>query len=147
MPGEKLVVNESFVIEQDELTESFSRSSGPGGQHVNKTETKVELKWHPESSRGLNTFSQYKRLHFLNNIKNRLTKEGYLIVSSSDHRSQKRNREEAREKLRRIVSNACKIQATRKATKPSRSKIERRLKEKRHRSLQKKDRRWKKDDE
>ena len=147
MPGDKLYIDETLAIEPDELIESFSRSSGPGGQHVNKTETKVELKWHPMSSIFLDSLHGDKRAHFLSNIKLKLSKEGFVIVVSSDHRSQKRNRDEARRKLRQIVLDACKIPVVRKPTKPSRAKKEKRLNEKRRRSMQKKERQWKKNDE
>ena len=142
-----LYVNDKLIIDAHELIETFARSSGPGGQHVNKTETKVELRWNPSSSKSLQSMSRSIVQTIFKNIAPHLSKDGFLIVQASSHRSQKRNREMARNKLAKIVARAFIAPNFRKPTRPTRSKIEKRLKEKRVRSEQKRERQWKKDTE
>jgi len=131
-----LYVNNRLTIPAAELRESFVRSSGPGGQNVNKTSSKVELRWSPASSRVLREEDRQRLL-----VKLRLTAEGDLVVTSERERDQHRNRQDARRKLATLVRNALFRPRTRVRTRPSRSAIERRLKAKRHRSTIKRARR------
>jgi ribosome-associated protein len=111
-----------------EIMFSATRSSGPGGQHVNKVSSKVELRFNiPESA--LLTIDQKEIL--LEKLKNRLTQEGILIVVSGTTRSQLKNRETAMEKFYEILKKAFKPPKKRIATKPSRSAKEKRLENKR----------------
>jgi ribosome-associated protein len=123
-------------VPDDELTWRFSRSSGPGGQHVNTTDTRVELIWSLADSAAL-TDAQ-KRLA-QQRLRHRLV-DGRLTVVSSQYRSQHRNREAARTRLEELVDEAVVPPKPRRATTPSRGSVERRLSSKRRRGATKKSR-------
>jgi ribosome-associated protein len=105
---------------------------------VNKTETRVELRWIPAKSECLD--EKYKYL-ILDRLRNKLTEEGVLILSCERHRSQHRNREEVTERFLTIVMNSMVIPKKRLPTKPSRSSIEKRIKNKKIRGELKRSRR------
>ena len=114
-----------------ELTERFSRSSGPGGQGVNTTDSRVELSWDVAGSTAL-TEAQRDRL--LAGLSSRLV-DGVLTLTASEQRSQRQNRSAARERLVLLVSEALAPPAPpRRATRPSRSARQRRLDVKKQRS-------------
>ncbi|HUH03170.1 MAG TPA: alternative ribosome rescue aminoacyl-tRNA hydrolase ArfB [Kofleriaceae bacterium] len=138
-----VVVNDALTIPAAELAVAFARSGGPGGQHVNKTETKVELRWRPGDSAVL---SERDRAWLLRKLAPRLTGDGELIVVSSGSRSQATNRREAGDRLAEIVRAALIRPKPRKKTRPSRGAIERRLAGKRVTSQRKRDRRGGPDD-
>ena len=125
-----LVVNERVTIPESELSESFARSSGPGGQNVNKVATKVELRWSPDESAAL---SEADRALLRVKLASRLTVAGELVVTSDRTRDQVRNREDARAKLVELVSAALQRPKRRKPTRPTRSSRERRLSGKKRR--------------
>ena len=104
-----------------------SRSSGPGGQHVNKTETRVEVVWDVGASPTL-TDGQRERL--MRKLGTRIDGLGRLRVASQEHRSQTRNRDAAVAALHKLVRDALEVPKPREPTKPSRAARERRLKEK-----------------
>jgi ribosome-associated protein len=131
------------VIPTDELEERFSTSSGPGGQHANKASTRAELTWNIESSSVLGP-RQRERLR--SRLASRLDSNGVLRVASEKHRSQLRNREEARTRLAELVDRALKVERPRVKTKPTRAGKERRLQQKRRRSEIKRARRVTNDD-
>lgn len=124
-------------LPESELTWRFSRSSGPGGQHVNTTETRVEVLWSPADSTVL-TADQKARVAA--RLRGRLV-GGRVSVVSSTHRSQLRNREDAQRRLEELVGEALKPARKRRATKPTRGSVERRLDAKKRRSQIKRDRR------
>lgn len=120
-----------LVVPDDELTERFSRSSGPGGQSVNTTDSRVELMWDISASSAL-TEGQRERL--LTRLAGRLS-DGRLSVVASEQRSQLQNRVAARERMGRVVAEGLRPPPPpRRATQPGRGAKERRLAGKRHRS-------------
>ncbi len=121
-----------------ELSFRFSRSSGPGGQHANKAETRVELLFDVANSPSL-TDAQRRRV--MRRLSSRIDGYGVLHVASQATRSQKENRERAIERFQELLEQALQPKKKRKKTKPSRSADERRLREKKHRSEIKKLRR------
>lgn len=138
-----LVVNSRVTIPEAELRVSFATSGGPGGQHVNKTATKVELRWNPRES---NALREHDKAWLLEQLGSRLSANGDLIVTSADHRSQHRNRKDARVKLVEIVSRALKRPVNRKKTRPTRASVERRVQAKKQAGQKKRGRAWKPDD-
>ncbi len=119
-----------FHLPDRELTWRFSRSSGPGGQHVNTTDTRVELVWSLADSAAL---SDAQKALANRQLRHRLV-DGAITVVSSQYRSQLRNREAARVRLEELVAGALVPPKQRRATKPSRASVERRLTAKKRRS-------------
>lgn len=133
MAGE-LAVTRSFAIPRAELAVRFSRSSGPGGQGVNTTDSRVELSWDIASSAAL---SEPQRVRLLDRLGQRLV-GGVLTVAASEHREQLRNRAAAEARLAAIVAAGLAPPAReRRATRPTRASAERRLAEKKQRSATK----------
>ncbi|MEN8201558.1 MAG: alternative ribosome rescue aminoacyl-tRNA hydrolase ArfB [Bacteroidota bacterium] len=121
-----------------ELNYRTSRSSGPGGQHVNKTESRVELLWHLQKSECLDEAQKnlvYKRLH------SRISDEGWLILGCEKHRSQHQNREEVTERFISLLLASLVPLKKRKATTPTRTSIEKRISNKKIRGEVKRSRR------
>jgi ribosome-associated protein len=133
-----LAVNESVSIPRTELDVRVSRSSGAGGQHVNKTSSRVEIFWNVVASRAV---SEEQRARLREKLASRLTAEGSIRVVASDMRSQSRNRELAEERLADLVRRALVIPRKRRATKPTRAAKEARLESKKRHSTKKRDRR------
>jgi len=133
-----LAVNESLSIPRTELDVRVSRSSGAGGQHVNKTSSRVEIFWNVVASRAV---SEEQRARLRDKLASRLTTEGSIRVVASDMRSQSRNRELAEERLAEMVRRALIVPRKRKATKPTRAAKEARLDSKKRHSTKKRDRR------
>jgi len=136
-PQNLLAVNESLSIPRGELDIRVSRSSGAGGQHVNKTSSRVEIFWNVLESRALDD-AQRSRLR--EKLASRLTSDGSIRVVASDMRSQSRNRELAEERLADLVRRALIIPKKRRATKPSRAAKEARLESKKRHSTKKAER-------
>ena len=135
---EDIEISETVTIPARELRISFARSGGPGGQNVNKVETKVDLRWSPAQT---SVLSGDTLEGLLVRLARRLTASGELVITSSRTRDQSRNREDAQAKLAEIVREALRPPRARKSTRPSKKAKERRLREKRERSLRKKERR------
>ncbi len=133
-----LVVNENLSIPRSELDVRVSRASGAGGQHVNKTSSRVEIFWNVKSSGAL---SDEQRERLLRRLASRLTSEGSLRIVASDMRSQLRNRGIAEERLVEMVRSALVVPKKRRATRPTRASKEARLDEKKRHSSKKKERR------
>lgn len=132
--NEPVHINRSLTIPGDELELRASRAGGPGGQHVNTTSSRVELRWDVRNSPAL-TESQRSRL--LERLAPRLTNDGVLVLHASEHRSQHRNREAVLGRLVRILTEALHERPERRATRPTRAARQRRLDAKRVRSTTK----------
>ena len=128
---------QKFLIPGREISESFSRSSGKGGQNVNKVSTKVELRWNVDASAA---FTEKEKEQIKKASGNRISKEGDLIITSQEERSQIQNRQRAMEKLNKLVEEAIRPEKERVPTKPTRSSKERRLEEKKRQGERKKQR-------
>ena len=138
-PGETkgLWVRPGLVIPENELSATFTRSGGPGGQNVNKLNTRCSLRFSIRDSRVL---KESERTWLLERLQSRLTLAGELIIHASTQREQRRNEREARQRLAEILSQALEKPKTRRKTRPTRGSKERRLSDKRRRSETKKGR-------
>lgn len=132
-----LRVHRGLTIPASELTEQASRSSGPGGQHVNKASTRVTLRWSVSHSAIL---SERQRGRLQARLAARLTRDGELVVHAGRARSRTRNRDRARERLAEIVREALAATRPRVATAPTAGSRERRISSKRQRSQLKRQR-------
>ena len=131
-------ISDDLYVNKSDIKETFTRSSGPGGQHVNKVSTQVQLRFNVINSLKIGD----NMLIWLKDISgSKLKGNGDLIITSSKHKSQIRNRKNALDKLIYLLREASKKPKNRKSTYPKKSSIEKRLKNKRAHSLKKKDRR------
>jgi ribosome-associated protein len=121
----------------NELTFKATRSSGAGGQHVNKVSSRIELSFDIPNSQGL-TEEEKERLHL--KLASRLTKEGVLLLSCSESRSQHKNKAIVIERFLEVIKENLKVRKPRKKSKPSKFAIEKRLKTKKEHALKKADR-------
>lgn len=117
-----------------ELSFKAMRSSGPGGQHVNKTASKVEVTFHIENSQALS--AEEKEL-LQKKLQSRIASDGTISVQSSDSRSQHRNKAIAIDRLIELLQRNLKVSKPRKKTRPSKASMEKRLKSKRQQALKK----------
>ena len=126
-PAALIRVTGSLTLDPSEIEESFVRAAGPGGQHVNKTSSAVQLRFDVRRSPSLPDEVR-RRLEKL--AGSRLTNDGVLVLMAQGHRSQKRNREEALARLVELVRAAAVRPVLRKPTKPSRASKQRWLEHK-----------------
>jgi ribosome-associated protein len=122
-----LAVAAGVEIPDQELSVSFLRASGPGGQHVNKVATAVQLRYDLERSQVLSDAAKLRLRHLSGR---RLTAEGAILILARNHRSQERNRREAEERLIDLIRRALVTPKARRPTKPTRAARERRLEQK-----------------
>ena len=130
-------ISASLAIPESELTERFLRADGPGGQHVNRTESAVELRFDVAHSPSL---PDAVRARVLARRDRRLTDDGVLVIQARRFRDQARNRDDARERLVEILRAALVPPKKRVATKPTRASKERRLAGKKQRGAVKRNR-------
>ena len=119
-----LTINTHLSIPENELEESFVRSSGPGGQNVNKVATAVQLRFDVDGSSSLSADVKARLVKLAGS---RMTDEGVLVIDAHRYRTQEKNREDARERLAILLRRALHKPARRKATRPSRAARQRRL--------------------
>ena len=123
----KASMSDAPMVPEDELYFQASRSSGPGGQHANRRETRVEACWNVRESPSL---SDEERELILEKLASRIGKGGVLRVVAEDERSQHRNKELAKARLQELVTQALHVPKPRKKTRPPKSADEKRLEEK-----------------
>ncbi len=134
MAARTLEVLPSLSLNLSEFEFSYTRSSGPGGQNVNKVSSKVLLRWPLAASRGL---SEQQRARLLLRLAHRLTADGDLLVTSQKHRDQARNTANCLDKLRAMLITALAVPKRRRATRPTLASRQRRLEGKKRQAVKK----------
>ncbi|HEU5357963.1 MAG TPA: alternative ribosome rescue aminoacyl-tRNA hydrolase ArfB [Gemmatimonadales bacterium] len=142
-PSDAIPVNARVHVPRAELEFRASRAGGPGGQHVNTSSSRVELRWDVGRSAAL---SADERERVIRKLGRRVDSTGTLRIVSDSRRSQLQNREAAVARFQELVRAALATPRARKATRPTKASRERRLAEKRRRTLRKAERRRPSDD-
>jgi ribosome-associated protein len=136
-----VVLSARVIIPFEEFELRATTGGGPGGQHVNRSATRIELRWVPSASPALiAALSPDHLARVLARLATRLDPSGAMRLVSSEHRSQRRNRDAALERLASIVRGALKDPAPRKATAPTRASVLRRLDDKKRHAHRKRER-------
>ncbi len=132
-----LRVTASVLIPAHELSWTFGPSGGPGGQHANRAHTRAEVRFDVEASGALSQFQRQRIIERLGPV---------VSVAADDERSQMRNRRVALDRLRQKLAGALRVETPRRATRPGRGAVERRLEAKRRQAARKRERRGGHDD-
>ncbi|MFW6323787.1 MAG: alternative ribosome rescue aminoacyl-tRNA hydrolase ArfB [Desulfovibrionales bacterium] len=133
-----IFINENLLIPENELEFTASRSSGPGGQHVNTSSTRITLRFDIAGSPSL---TDHQKKMLMNRLSSRISKKGELILDSQETRSQAENRDRVIARFARLLQNALRRRPVRKRTRPTRAKKEQRLQNKKIHARKKKMRR------
>lgn len=128
-------VNDMIELDAREIQEDFVRASGPGGQNVNKVSSAVQLRFDVAGSPSL---PEPVRARLINLAGRRLTQDGVLIIEAERYRSQRRNRDDALERLLALIREACEVETPRRPTRPTLASKKRRLESKQRRGETKK---------
>src|ERR1700761_1113032 len=119
-----IFVQEGVIIPEHELEITTSKSGGAGGQHVNKTESKITIRWNVKTS---NAITEEQKQRIIQNLSTRLTEDGDFIIHSSESRSQQHNRMAALKRLEKEIKKALHVPKKRMKTRISKSAKEARL--------------------
>lgn len=138
MPLADIPIDAHTTIPASEVSVEFVRSSGPGGQHVNKTSTQAQIRWRPDATRCLN---DVQKTRIRSKLASRLTLAGELLIACDKHRSRERNLTECLDRLSEMIRSALTVPKRRRPTRPTRGSQERRMDAKRRRSQTKRLRR------
>lgn len=133
-----LHISGDLSVPERELELHFARSGGPGGQKVNTSSTKVELRFDLEASTAL---TEHQKARVREQLRGRLTSDGVLVLQASEHRTQGQNRRAVVGRFRTLLRQALAVPPPRHATRPTRASRERRLEDKRHQAEKKRFRR------
>jgi len=139
-----ILVTSQVSIAEEEVKFTFVRSSGPGGQNVNKVNSKAVPHWNVRQSKSL---PEDVKERFLGRYARRISREGWLVLSSDRHREQARNVADCGRKLRELVLSVLTGPKPRKRTRPTRGAVLRRLQEKHRQAQRKQDRHFRHEDE
>ena len=131
-------ITETIFIDEGEIQLDFIRSSGPGGQNVNKVSTTVQLRFNVTESLSLSDEIRRRLIHIGGN---KLTRDGILVITARRYRSQEQNRKDALQRLVNLIRKAALPRKTRRKSAPTAASKQRRLYDKRHRSRIKRQRR------
>jgi ribosome-associated protein len=135
-------VTPEIVLDESEVEEQFVRAGGPGGQHVNRAATAVQLRFDVAQSPSL---PEDVRQRLLEQAGGQISEDGVLLIEASRYRSQRRNRRDARERLTDLLRQAAQPPKERRETRPTRASREDRLRDKRRQSETKRQRRSQED--
>ena len=124
-------ITDKVSLDETELEENFVRASGPGGQNVNKLSTAVQLRFDVRRSPSLSNDVAIRLMHLAGQ---RLTNDGVIVIIAQRHRTQERNRQDARDRLVELIREAATPPKPRRATKPTKASKQRRLESKKRRS-------------
>ena len=144
MRANPIIVTSQVSIAAGELKFTFVRSTGPGGQNVNKVNSKAVLDWNVHQSKSL---PEDVKERFLGRYARRISRAGRLVLSSDRHREQARNVADCRRKLRELVLSVSAQPQPRKRTRPTRGAVLRRLQQKRKQAQRKQARHFRPEDE
>lgn len=137
MSADSIPVDATHAIPRYELMVRATRSGGPGGQHVNTSSSRVEVRWNPLDS---SVLTPDEKEQLAQRLASRLDSEGWIRVAASDTRSQRQNRLLAEQRLASLVARALHVRKKRVKTAPTRSSQEERLRVKKLRGRRKRDR-------